>query len=159
MASPARRDSVKGFTLIELMLSLTILGILLAVAVPSFREYQANQAVRSAASQLVSAMNFARSEAVKRNVATGVTVSAKGDWNTGWQVTSADVTLMDFVGPAGVRIDTTVSSLTYQGTGRPEGAVSFTVAPVDAEVLSQCVRVSGSGKPSNRKADPDGVCP
>lgn len=139
------------------MVAVAILGILVTIAAPSFQQYQANQAVRSAAADLVAAMNFARSEAVKRN--TNITVSANETWDDGWLVSAGAVTLREFSAHAGIEIESAVDSLTYNSNGRVGGAVDFSIEPASDSLAEQvsprCVRVSGSGKPNNRV----GECP
>lgn len=63
---PAARLS--GFTLVELMITLFVASILLAVAVPSFNRMMVTSRVTAQSNELVAALNFARSEAIKRNV-------------------------------------------------------------------------------------------
>jgi type IV fimbrial biogenesis protein FimT len=75
--------SLRGFTLIELMVTIAILAITLGLAVPSFQEFVARNRLAAATNELVSALALARSEAVKR--AARVTV-ASADWTAGWQV-------------------------------------------------------------------------
>ncbi|MEP7243382.1 MAG: GspH/FimT family pseudopilin [Gammaproteobacteria bacterium] len=85
----------KGFTLIELMTALTVLGVLLAMAVPSFREFTRSNRVTAAQNDLVTAFTLARSEALKRGTPVTVCASSDGvacsgatDWATGWIVFS-----------------------------------------------------------------------
>jgi type IV fimbrial biogenesis protein FimT len=61
----ARRTS--GFTLIELMITITVASVLLAIAVPSFNGMIVSNRVSTQANEFVAAINFARSEAIKRN--------------------------------------------------------------------------------------------
>ncbi|MGI4936558.1 MAG: GspH/FimT family pseudopilin, partial [Janthinobacterium lividum] len=56
-----------GFTLIELMTAVFIMGLLLAVGAPSFTAFIQNVQIRSVAESLQSGLNLARDEAVKRN--------------------------------------------------------------------------------------------
>lgn len=57
----------RGLTLVELMIGLAFLGVLLAVAAPSLQGMVTAQRMRSAASELVTDIQFARSEAVRLN--------------------------------------------------------------------------------------------
>lgn len=56
-----------GFTLIELMVTIAVAAILLAVAVPSFRHLIISNRLTTAANNVVTAVTLARSEAIKRN--------------------------------------------------------------------------------------------
>jgi len=58
---------MSGFSLMELMTTLVVAGVLLAVAVPSFNEMMVNSRITAQANDFVGAINFARSEAIKRN--------------------------------------------------------------------------------------------
>ncbi len=76
---------VTGFTLVELMVTLVVASILLMVGVPSFIETIRRNRTVSQANELVTALNLARSEAVKRGMQ--VTVLRTGaEWEDGWQV-------------------------------------------------------------------------
>lgn len=62
-----RRPGSRGFTLMELMFTIAVAGILLAVAVPSFTGMIANNRLVSQSTEIVAAMNLARSEAIAKN--------------------------------------------------------------------------------------------
>jgi type IV fimbrial biogenesis protein FimT len=102
-ASPARRargddggmkNRSAGFTLFELMIGIGIMGILLAMAVPSFQEYGRNTRVLAFNNDLITAFNYARNEAIRQG--TPVTVCASSNFTgcagsvagfqTGWIV-------------------------------------------------------------------------
>ena len=74
-----------GFTLIELLITITIAAIVLGIAIPSFSSIIASNRLTTSANELVTALNLARSEAVKRgqDVVVGKTVI---NWEDGWQV-------------------------------------------------------------------------
>ena len=75
-----------GFTILELMVTIAIAGILMAVALPSYQTMVKNNCLTTSANSLVSSLQRARSEAIKRR--SDVTMAATGgDWGAGWNVT------------------------------------------------------------------------
>jgi type IV fimbrial biogenesis protein FimT len=83
----------QGMTLIELMAAIAVLGIMLALAIPSFRGITANNRTIAATNDLVTALNVARSEALRRSGNTVVctstnqaSCSGSTDWANGWIV-------------------------------------------------------------------------
>jgi type IV fimbrial biogenesis protein FimT len=84
----------QGFNLLELMIALGILGIITAIAVPSFQTVSINSNLSTETNDLVSSLRLARSEAAKQGL--NVTVcsanagltacSGSADWSTGWLV-------------------------------------------------------------------------
>jgi len=84
-----------GFTLIELLISIVIVTTLLAMGVPSFKDFLKNNRLRAQANALVTGLQVARSEAVKRGTDTVICASSNltsctgsGDWDKGWIVFS-----------------------------------------------------------------------
>ncbi|MEN8166318.1 MAG: GspH/FimT family protein [Pseudomonadota bacterium] len=76
-----------GFTLIELMITLAVMTIVLTMGVPSFLQMMRNNHTVTQANQLVTSLNLARSEAVKRGMR--VTVMKTGaEWENGWRIFS-----------------------------------------------------------------------
>lgn len=83
----------RGFTLIELMVTLTILAVLAGLAAPSFRQAVANNRLKSHISTLQSSLMVARNEAINRKSRVVVCKSAdqascttSGHWQQGWIV-------------------------------------------------------------------------
>ena len=77
----------RGFTLIELMITLSIAAVLMVVAVPSFVLYKKNAELTSIANTLLAATNAARGEAMKRGMSAMVVPTNNGsDWTTCWVV-------------------------------------------------------------------------
>ena len=89
-------DKEPGFTLIELLVTIVVATILLAVGVPAFQSFIKNNRVTAQTNDLVSAIQLARSEALKRGVNTVVCASIdqkscsnnKDTWAAGWIVFS-----------------------------------------------------------------------
>ncbi|MFT5139189.1 MAG: prepilin-type N-terminal cleavage/methylation domain-containing protein [Lysobacterales bacterium] len=72
----------RGFTLVELMITLVIVAIGLALAIPSWSSLVEKREVTAAAEQMVSFIEYARSEAVKRNQPTNLSWFADGHKDT-----------------------------------------------------------------------------
>ncbi len=74
-----------GFTLLELMITISIAGILAAIAIPSFKSSISGNRLTTNTNELVTALNLARSEAVKRGQQVVVRRSGT-NWENGWTV-------------------------------------------------------------------------
>lgn len=81
-----------GFTLLELMITLTIVGLVTAFAVPSMSTFTKNDRLATQINALVGHLALARSEAVLRNqqvivcVSNNSTSCSGNDWKDGWIV-------------------------------------------------------------------------
>ena len=82
-----------GFTLIELMVTLTVAVILMTIAVPSFRDALIRNRLTTYTNDLVGAINYARAEAIKRGQSVTLCKSTTGSacttttgsqWENGW---------------------------------------------------------------------------
>jgi type IV fimbrial biogenesis protein FimT len=91
-----KRSSSPGVTLVELLVTLSVFAILLALAVPAFRELMLNSQRATQINAMMASLNLARAEAVKRGARTVVCISdgaASPDcaanpagWEQGWIV-------------------------------------------------------------------------
>src|SRR5260221_13335306 len=61
------RTSQRGFTIIEVMITLAVIGVLLGLGAPGFIEWLQNQQIRAAAEATLNGLQVARGEAVRRN--------------------------------------------------------------------------------------------
>lgn len=85
---------IRGFTLIELMVTLSVAAILLTVGVPGMRDLIANNRLTAATNTFVSSLNIARSEAIKQGRNATVCISdaspqnqcTGANWDKGWIV-------------------------------------------------------------------------
>lgn len=57
----------RGFTIVELVVTITVLALMLFVAMPSIGTWLANTRIRNTAESLQSGLQTARSEAIRRN--------------------------------------------------------------------------------------------
>ena len=79
-----------GVTLVELMVTLGVLGILLTLAVPSFLDWFDRSAVRGAADGVISLISDARAEAVKNDLDVNIAMTGSGGaWCVGANAAAA----------------------------------------------------------------------
>jgi len=142
----------RGFTLLELAVAMTVFITLVTIGVPNYRNFVATQKVRTASYDLVSALVFARSEAIKRNTTVSVTQAA-GGWVGGWNIV-AGTSLLRTQNPYsnGVTIANSASipTLTYSNDGRIATApTDFTIAftGIYSTVTPRCVSIKPGGVP------------
>jgi type IV fimbrial biogenesis protein FimT len=95
MGSPFVKSSVRGITLLELMIVIGLAAVILAIGAPSFTEFRRNARLTSPVNDFLAATQLARTEAIKRRVpvsicpsisATATNPSCDGDDFTGWIV-------------------------------------------------------------------------
>jgi type IV fimbrial biogenesis protein FimT len=93
--------SVRGFTLIELMIVLVIVAVFVMIAAPSYSTLTQRTRLKSYANEVVASAYLARSEAIKRNAtmtlcasADGSTCDGGGDWEQGWIVMDSNDTVI-----------------------------------------------------------------
>jgi type IV fimbrial biogenesis protein FimT len=133
----------KGLTLIELMVTLAVAIVLIAVGIPLFSGVADNNRATAQVNALSSALQLARSEAVKTG--NRATVCPKGDtdpadldcgdqndWANGWMVyrgpavstvDAADL-VRTWAAPTGMTITTAVVALTFGNSGQLDGAAA-----------------------------------
>lgn len=162
-STPAPR-SAKGFSLIELLVVIGIMGIIMSIMTPSLRTLMLNQRAKSVSFDVFAALTLAKSEAQKRQSTIYVKAEAAG-WSNGWCVLTSDVacsltapgaeTIQIFDGnPSDVQVDATikgtataVNSVMFMRTGRlstGSQAVEFSIELLDGSV-SRCVTVPVTG--------------
>ena len=75
------RQKNTGMTLIEVMVVVAIIGIVVAIAVPSFSTMLENQRIKGAAEAVLADLRWARAEAIKRNAPVRVTFTTGSSWS------------------------------------------------------------------------------
>lgn len=154
--SSGRRRYPAGFTLVELLVVISVVAVLAAIAVPAYTQLIANNRVRSTAQSFQAALMKARSEALKRN--TSITVLRAGaSWSAGWEIadTAPDPDLVIEQGRPAARVTLTeengLTSIQYASSGRLStagAAVSMRLEDVGGKATDRCVLVDLTGRPS-----------
>lgn len=147
----AARARIRGFTLVEMVMTIAVLAVLITLAAPAFRELMASQRVQTAAADLTTSLARARSEAIKQN--TDVTITPTAGWAGGWTVASAAGDAEIHAATPGVTITSGAASVTYRSNGRlaPGEAPTFSFSSGDTST-ARCVRVGLSGQAVVTKA-------
>lgn len=142
----------KGFTLLELVIVIAILGITTAFAAPGLSTMIKNNRISGAANDFVAALQFAKAEAAaqldtvticKKNIAATGCANG-GDWQQGW------IVFVDTNGDAGVNAGETIllnhevldANISFGGTAGVTDAVTYrpagTTSITQVETLIMC---------------------
>jgi type IV fimbrial biogenesis protein FimT len=148
------KQEMRGFTIIELMVVVALVGIIASFAVPSFQTMIANSRLASASNDLVGVVNFARAEAVKRGRSVFVSPTSGTDWADGVSVWM-DTGSMDGVMqaseelrrtnamPGDVSISPSASIMQFTGSGMlPNGASAISIDLCDGRAGETGTRIS-----------------
>ena len=164
------RKRESGFSVVELMIAVSVGAILLTQAGPSFSSVVHKNRISAATTQLYVSLNAARSEALKRRSAVRVCPSANstscrddGDWSDGWLIfedanannapdAAEIIQLFDgFEGDINMQVSTALFGyVQFQPTGVAVGnggnTGEFRLCHADSNALSRVVNISASGR-------------
>lgn len=123
-----------GFTLIELMITLVIFTVLMALAAPTFSRFLESNRLTGAANDLIADLNLARSESIKRAANVTVCQSSNGSgctssitgWSSGWIVTAGSTLIRAHDAlPASISMTASAHTITYQNQGQTAIGAGF----------------------------------
>lgn len=138
MLSAQYKNKHIGLSLIEVMIGILIMGILAAVAIPSFNTWMQNTRVRNAAESVVNGLQHARSEAVARNTNVAFALSGGSAWT------------VSIVAPA--------SAIASRSSGEDSSMVTVTTTPLGTTTLT-FNNFGTVGVPPNQPNNSDGSAP
>lgn len=148
---------LRGFTLIEALVVIAVLGILMTQAVPGLQKVVAKQRMRSASYDVMSDITLARSEALKRGSTVTMEPITGTDWRTGWRVrVAADNTVLAQRPAIGTSLSMTVllgttaqASVSFGSSAQvaATGTVKFSLN--DGWGNSRCIQLDPTGRPKS----------
>jgi type IV fimbrial biogenesis protein FimT len=168
---------IAGYTLIELLVTMSVAAIVAAVAIPSFRSFLQNDRQWTQATNLVVSLNAARSEAIKQDVTGGVSVCASSDgatcnanaWSQGWIVISNAPNSTPIQSMPALSTGTTLSEasallqVTYFSNGTVSASAAFTMCDQRGASSARYTQVTTAGRvTSSAGKKPNGtplICP
>lgn len=115
-----------GFTLVELLIVVALIGVVAAVAVPNFRQMVESNRVSAGTNSIVSALNYARSEALRHGRLVVVDARVAGDWTQGLEVTRGTEQLR-VTEPLDGGVTITGELTEFRGNGLARAATTFVV--------------------------------
>jgi type IV fimbrial biogenesis protein FimT len=155
----------RGFTIVELMITVVVVGILASVAAPAFTSMVTSTRMSGQMNAMIGALNVARSEAQKRGqtvtVCAGTSTTCGDDWSAGYVVVLESSTKkLLAVNPAQSHGDTLSNSssdlLQFNAAGYTffDGTISLHNA-ADTPEARRCIVFSAGSWTSNKGA----TCP
>jgi len=154
----SRMSSARGFTIVEVVVAMTVLALLISLAAPMYNSITASNRTRAAAYSLVASLALARSEAVKRNVTVSVSPAGTG-WQDGWEVETGGTTLSKNQPAPQLVLSGPLAGVNFQPNGRlsTPGFVLFTVSATTG--YTRCVVIDPGGRATlNPGERNDGSC-
>lgn len=150
---PAIAIRGKGFSLIELMVTLSVLAILLFVAAPSFSNFISSQRIKTASFDVIATLSFARSEAIKQNGSVTITPTG-GSWGNGWLITGPDGSTLKTQAAFQNLSVSGPASLVFGRSGRVTsgtGNIQIDNSQSNAAVAPRCITIDVTGLPRSRQ--------
>jgi type IV fimbrial biogenesis protein FimT len=147
----------RGFTLVELMVTVALVAILAMTAIPSFKNTIIRNRVSAASSDLLAALNYARSEAITQG--TDITLeeaTSGGGLVSGWKITdSSGDTLKEHAALTEVSISGGSEEITFNRlgavttTGDLDITVTVTNCPAGMWDGQRLIEINATGRVKN----------
>ncbi|MGO9445359.1 MAG: GspH/FimT family pseudopilin [Thiobacillaceae bacterium] len=149
----------RGVTLVELLVTLAVLAILLMIGIPSYQSITTSSRTSSEINELVTHLQFARAEAVKRGQNVTVNSNNGNNWANGWVVDdpNGNPLKQQAAFQGGDTLTATVGAIAYDRNGFTANATTVTLHD-STNTLSyrKCLVVSAVGQLT---LNTQGACP
>ena len=139
-----------GFTLIEILVTLTIVGILTGISAPPVFGLLANQRIKMATYDFYSALSYARSQAIQRYEVVNI-VPRGNDYAKGWDIRASSGVLRSQLELDRVAVSAPERGIAYDRYGRlttPGRYVVRLAASANPSVAARCVIIDPDGRAS-----------
>jgi type IV fimbrial biogenesis protein FimT len=168
MISRMNVHTQRAFSLVEMLVVISILAILSSLAIPAFDNILMTNRLRSYANTFLASVNLARSESLKRNapiimcVSTDGVTCGSGAWHLGWIITTGATVISHqqaFNQNYEINEASGLSSLSFSPSGIGATLANISVCRVLPKAGNQerVVRVTATGKASVSKTT-NGTC-
>lgn len=163
-----------GFTLIEMMVTIAVVAILAALALPSFQQSLRSNRAATATNEMVGALSLARSEAIRNGrggaiCASSNGVACAGSWSDGWLVwadtdgnsalDAGEAVLRYSQGNPRLTVSNAGGTVAFDSRGRRVAVASqtLTIRPDECggQPLQRTLAINASGQITTTK----GACP
>lgn len=157
----AAKRAVRAFTLIELMVTIALVGILLSIGVPTMRSFLQDDRQSTQANSLWMSLKLARSEARKQDASVSVCPSNDGltcsgsanSWAQGWIVlstapgTAAPALTFPSLAYGSTLTETTpIAAVTFFSNGMASAAAAFTLCDGRGVTKARSIEVTLAGR-------------
>ncbi len=148
--------------MIELMVTISVLAILAAIAFPSFQGSLRSNRVATTTNELLASLSLARSEGIRSTRGGGVCTSENGtscggDWNSGWIVwtdtdgdgvfDAGEPVVRYSQGKSQVEVDGSATQIAFDGRGRSRsGAENIGLNPESVATPARCLQINITGQ-------------
>jgi type IV fimbrial biogenesis protein FimT len=158
MTNLAQRYAMRGLTLFEMIIVMSIVAILTMIAIPSYQYVTTSNRMASEINGLLGDLQFARSEAIKEGATVSACVSTNGTtcatsnaWNSGWIILSSNSTTPlraqnPFTGTDTLTANNAISTIQFNregfAAGLPNGALITLHAATPSAATTRCLTIT-----------------